>query len=63
MLVFFAIRFFIHNHEFKLNISHFYPKIFRVNYVDYNSLSIVKLNEKKIQWIIAQKEGRHSSNG
>ena len=33
----------------------FIPKLFRVNYVGCNPLSIVKLNGKKIRWIIAQK--------
>ncbi|MEL7663036.1 MAG: IS481 family transposase, partial [Methanosarcina mazei] len=31
------------------------PKLFRANYVGCNPLSIVKLNGKKIRWIIAQK--------
>jgi hypothetical protein len=33
----------------------FYPEIFRVNYVICSALSIVKLNGKKVLWIIAQK--------
>src|SRR5664280_1778733 len=33
----------------------FIPKLFRVNYVGCNPSSIVKLNGKKIRWIIAQK--------
>lgn len=33
----------------------FYPKLFRVNYVGCSPLSIVKLNGKKIRWIIVQK--------
>src|SRR5450759_386399 len=35
--------------------SCFIPKLFRANYVGCNPLFVVKLNGKKIRWIIAQK--------
>jgi transposase len=38
-----------------LNNFCFILKLFRANYVGCNPLSIVKLNGKKIRWIIAQK--------
>lgn len=34
---------------------YFIPKLFRVNYGGCDPLSIMKLNGKKIRWIIAQK--------
>lgn len=42
------------NLDFFLNC--FIPKRFRINYFGWKASSIVKLNDKKIKWIIAQKE-------
>ena len=36
-------------------MTYFIPKLFRASYVCCNPLLVVKLNEKKIRWIIAQK--------
>ncbi|KKG72676.1 hypothetical protein DU74_14240 [Methanosarcina mazei] len=40
----------------------FYPKLFRANYVGCNLFSFVKLNGKKIRWIVAQRLNRESTS-